>query len=625
MLKRLWIKASLVCLLALVWVSPEAMAEGYRYETTERVVVIGDSHGAFDSYAALLSEIGLVDKKLQWSGGKTSLVSLGDFLDRGADSRKIMDLLMRLQQQARKRGGKVHVLLGNHELMNLTGDLRNVSAQEYLSYQDMEDPAERQAVREYFDLNPEQRRDSDFDQLYPPGFFGHRKAFSPKGKYGKWLRTLPFVIVINDKAYTHGGLPRLVAEKGLEGTNQAMADAIARYDELWAVVSKDIGLVMPATFRQRPRLSMASSLPEAEQFRQLYWKPLFSPQGPLWAREDSMCLPVTVEDTLDASLAALGARQLVVGHTVTFNKRISSRLDGKVIMIDTGMLNSVYEGGIASALVVDKGKTSAFYLGQGGGHEILPLPRQVGDRPASMSDDELEVFLSEAEIVQVEDLGRGITKPKRVVLERDGIQVWAIFKDVRYKEQRMGNAIVEFADHWRNEVAAYKLDRLMGLEAVPVTVEREVDGKRGSLQFWVHGLVNWRTVSEAGKAPGNWCEMHPQYQTLKVFDALVHNLDRTQENLAFQKSDWKLILIDHSRTFAARAKILDKIESEYLVVSPAMANRLKALTEESVMAATESYLNLSQVRTLLGRRDILLRDYLAADREPVEPDDSAEH
>jgi hypothetical protein len=625
LLKRLWKKASLLCLLALVWVSPTALAQTYRYETSERLVVIGDSHGAFDSYSALLAEVGLVDGKLKWSGGKANLVSLGDFLDRGADSRKIMDLLMRLQKEAAKSGGKVHVLLGNHELMNLTGDLRNVSPQEFLSYQDMEDPKERLAVREYFDQNPEERRDSDFDQLYPPGFFGHRKAFSSEGKYGKWLRTLPFLIVINDKAFTHGGLPRLVAEQGLEGTNRSMAEAISQYDELWAVVSKDIGLVLPATFRQRPRLSEASTLPEAEKFRKLYWKPLFSPEGPLWAREDSMCLPVTVEGTLDASLAALGASQLVVGHTVTFNKHISSRLNGKVIMIDTGMLNSVYTGGIASALVVEKGVNSAFYLGQGGGHKILPLPRQVGSRPASMSDDELEVFLSEAEIVLAEYLGKGITKPKKVILERDGIQLQAIFKDVRFKEQRMGNTIVEFADHWRNEVAAYKLDRLMGLEAVPVTVEREVEGKRGSLQFWVHGLMNWRTVSEAGKAPGNWCEMLPQYQVLKVFDALVHNLDRTQENLAFEKSDWKLILIDHSRAFAARPRILDKIESEYLVVTPAMAKRLEALTEESVLAATRPYLNLSQVRTLMARRDILLRDYLAEVPGSTEPETSGDH
>lgn len=606
---RFWTKAGLVFALALIWISPAVQAAPYRYQTTEKVVVVGDSHGAFDSYSALLAEAGLIDEQLKWSGGKANLVSLGDFLDRGADSRKIMDLLMRLQNEAGKSGGKVHVLLGNHELMNLTGDLRNVSEQEFFSYQDLEDPEERMAVREYFDLHPEEHRDSSFEQLYPPGFFGHRKAFSPDGKYGRWLRSLPFLIVINDQAFTHGGLPRLVAEQGLEGTNRSMAESIAQYDKLWAVVRKDIGLVLPATFRQRPRLSAASTLPEAEKFRQLYWKPLFSPEGPLWAREDSMCLPVTVEDTLDASLAVLGARQLVVGHTVSFNKRISSRMDGKVIMIDTGMLNSVYTGGIASALVVEKGKSSALYLGQGGGHEILPLPRQVGTRPASMSDDELEVFLREAEIVLVEDLGRGITKPKRVVLERDGIQVWAIFKDVRYKEQRMGITIVEFADHWHNEVAAYKLDRLMGLEAVPVTVEREVGGRRGSLQFWVHGLVNWRTVSEAGKVPGNWCEMRPQYQVLKVFDALVHNLDRTQENLAFEKSDWKLILIDHSRTFAARPKILDKIESEFLVVTPAMAKSLEALTEESVLAATRPYLNLSQVRALLTRRDILLRDY----------------
>jgi len=623
-LRSVWSRAWVCCCLGLLAVSTIARAETYRYAGVERLVAVGDAHGAYDRFSRLLLETGIVDENLQWTGGKTHFVDLGDFLDRGPGSRKIMDLLMRLQTQAEKSGGRVHVLLGNHELMNLTGDLRYVSDEEYLSYTDLEDAEERRSAREYFDSLPEDARSRPFDEAYPPGFFGHRQAFSSAGKYGKWLRSLPFVIVINATVFTHGGLPRLVAELGLEGTNQTLAGNLASYELTWAQIRQDIGLVLPATFRQRPRLARSSSLPIVDTFKDLYWKPLFSPEGPLWAREDSMCLPVTVEQELDAALAKLGADTLVVGHTVTPDNRISTRLGGRVIMLDTGMLASSYTGGIASALVMEKGRKTASYLGQGSGHEILPVPRRVGFRPGQMSDDELEDFLVNAEIVNMETLGHGITRPKRVTLEREGVRLRAIFKDVSHNEKRMGNTVVEFADHWYNEVAAYRLDRLLDLQVVPVTVEREIEGKRGSLQFWVEGLINWRTVTEQGLEPGDWCSMEPQYQLLKVFDALIYNLDRTQENLTFLKSDWILVLIDHSRTFTGKPRILQKNQSDYLLVTPAMARRLRGLDHTQLEAVMPPYLSQGQMRALLTRRDILLRDYLEEQSTLEAPGDNAQ-
>ena len=598
------------CCLGLLAVSNVAWAETYRFQGVERLVAVADSHGAYEQFSSLLRETGVVDEKLHWSGGKTHFVNLGDFTDRGPGSRKIMDLLMRLQTQAGQSGGRVHVLLGNHELMNLTGDLRYVSDEEYLSYADLEDTDERRIAREHFEALPEDARSRSFDEAYPPGFFGHRQAFSPTGKYGRWLRSLPFMIVVNSTVFTHGGLPRLVAYLGLEGTNRSLANDLANYELMWAQIEQDLGLVLPTTFRQRPRLARSSSLPIVDKFKQQYWKPLFSPEGPLWAREDSMCLPLAVEKDLDKALARLDADTLVVGHTVTFNKQISSRLGGKVIMLDTGMLASSYPGGVASALVVEKGVLSATYLGQGSGHEILPELRRVGPRPGQMSDDQLEEFLTNAEVVKIETLGSGVTRPKRVTLERDGVRVRGVFKGVSHNEQRMGNTVVEYADHWHNEIAAYRLDRLLDLQVVPVTVEREIDGRRGSLQFWVDGLINWRIVTEQGLEPGDWCAMEPQYQLLKVFDALIHNLDRTQENLTFEKSEWILVLIDHSRAFAAKPRISQKNQSDYLRVTPTMARRLQGLGREQLMTALHPYLSLSQIRGLLTRRDILVRDYM---------------
>ena len=102
----------------------------------DRVVVFADVHGAYNELIALLRETGMLDARDHWAAGHTHLVSLGDLLDRGADSRKVMDLLMRLQGEAQAAGGQLHVVLGNHEAMNMLGDLRYVEASEYASYGD---------------------------------------------------------------------------------------------------------------------------------------------------------------------------------------------------------------------------------------------------------------------------------------------------------------------------------------------------------------------------------------------------------------------------------------------------------------------------------------------------------
>ena len=100
-----------------------ADSEPWRWSDIERIVVIPDIHGAYPAFVRLLKATDIVDDSLSWTGGNSHLVSLGDLLDRGAESRKVMDLLMRLQTEAPTAGGYVHVVAGNHELMNLMGEL----------------------------------------------------------------------------------------------------------------------------------------------------------------------------------------------------------------------------------------------------------------------------------------------------------------------------------------------------------------------------------------------------------------------------------------------------------------------------------------------------------------------
>ena len=136
--------------LAAVAVGPRvarAQAQVVEWEGVERVIAFADVHGADAELRTLLRESGVVDAQDRWAAGGAHVVSLGDLLDRGAGSRQVLDLLMRLQEEARTAGGRLHVLLGNHEAMNLLGDLRYVDAREYAAYTDLESPAEREEAR----------------------------------------------------------------------------------------------------------------------------------------------------------------------------------------------------------------------------------------------------------------------------------------------------------------------------------------------------------------------------------------------------------------------------------------------------------------------------------------------
>src|SRR5258706_15054266 len=114
-----------------VAVSTAATTPPCEIEGVERIVAVGDVHGAYERFVEVLQTAGILDGHLHWGGGRAHLVQLGDVVDRGPDSRKTLDLIERLQGEARRSGGAVHALLGNHEVMRMLGDLRYVTPGEY--------------------------------------------------------------------------------------------------------------------------------------------------------------------------------------------------------------------------------------------------------------------------------------------------------------------------------------------------------------------------------------------------------------------------------------------------------------------------------------------------------------
>lgn len=276
----------------------------YRFDA-ERIVAVGDVHGAYRPLVKVLQANGLIDAATHWSGGTTHLVSLGDLLDRGPRSRDVMDLLRKLQGQAAEAGGRVHVVLGNHEVLNLLGDLRDVSDAEFAAFApDLARTSEAAAA-------------TDPAVARPPGYEELRSALSPTGDYGAWLLSLPAMVQINDTVFVHGGLSPALGALSLASIN---AEAKAQLEQAFA----------------------NQGLPPAE--RQVTPMTLLGDSGPFWYRGTAACHPLLEDRVLTQQLARLGATRVVVGHTPTATRKPRVRLDGRVFAIDTGMLLEVYRG-----------------------------------------------------------------------------------------------------------------------------------------------------------------------------------------------------------------------------------------------------------------------------------------
>jgi hypothetical protein len=336
--------APLVALGTLALAAPApAAAARCEIEGVERIVAVGDVHGAYDRLVEILRAAEVVDASLRWSGGKTHLVQLGDVVDRGGDSRQALDLLRRLEKEARRSGGAVHALLGNHEVMRMRGDMRYVAPGEYAAFVT---PRSHVAREERLRAAPPEARDR-LRQETPLGRAEMDLAFGPRGDYGRWLRGLPAVVKINGFVFLHGGISPALARTGCGDINSAVRRELAG----------DPG----GTASERENLTTRED-------------------GPLWYRGLAQA-PPGFETTLDAILAGQAARAIVVAHTVAKEGRIVPRFGGKVLPIDTGMQPGYVSGGRASALEIRGGTLTVIYTDRRDALEGPPEPARPPSRP----------------------------------------------------------------------------------------------------------------------------------------------------------------------------------------------------------------------------------------------------
>jgi hypothetical protein len=609
---------------SLIW-SCHALAAQAEWQGVPRIVAVGDIHGAYDEVTGILRQAGVIDDRQRWIGGRTHLVSLGDIVDRGARSRDVLELMMRLEEEAAQAGGKVHVILANHEAMRVSGELQDAADGEFAAFVEEEDPADREAAYrrylDYFGRVDDAGSRAEFAATYPPGYFGLTAAFAPDGRYGAWVLERPIAVVINGTAFVHGGLTDAMASTTAEAMNEQLSSDLATYARAWrrlveaGVLNEQTApteRVATAEARLAARGGDDELAAALEDLKRVDDSPVFVADGPLWNRSTVWCNPNAEVVRVDAALAALEAERVVLGHTPTPDGRAWSRMDGRVVMLDTGMLHEVYRGR-AAALLQTADSLQVLYPDAAGPGPLEPEPRRVGTRPARLTDAEIEDLLANAEIVAIKDVGQGVTRPRKVTVRRGDVEISGLFKtestpiDASRRSQQ--NKLINVSDRWQHEVAAYRLDKLLGLNLVPVTVERTIDGQTGSLQFWIDGLVSELDREQKKLAASGWCSLSEQWPLMFVFDALIYNEDRTKQNMTYGEDNWMMYLIDASRAFRTNRGRPADIRKVELKLSPLLASRLEALDAEAVSARMRGLLERSQIQALMKRRDEILEDW----------------
>lgn len=243
-----------------------------------RIVAVGDLHGDAENAVLLLDALGVVDRKTRkWKGGDTLLIQTGDIVDRGPDGLLLYDLFMQWAAEAYTTGGKVLVLLGNHDAMNLCGDFRYAHHKETAQF----------------------------------GGLSHRRAaFSEEGKYGSLLLTLASAVRINGIVFSHAGVTPPFAALGLLRLHELLSEELR--DGCALHYKKHQGAAPEGLF-------------------------VSGENGPLWTRHYTLTPAYVACPALESALGMLEAEVMVVGHTVQESFNVETRCEGKLVAIDTGI------------------------------------------------------------------------------------------------------------------------------------------------------------------------------------------------------------------------------------------------------------------------------------------------
>ena len=229
------------------------------------------------------------------------------------------------------------------------------------------------------------------------------------------------------------------------------------------------------------------------------------------------------------------------------------------------------------------------------GQSAIPTP-QAGKCSIVWTgvESQIEQVLAETKVAKMDDVPIGVTKPQRATLEGSPMRfAWKPLRPGYFKG---------FMESYKAEIAAYKLDRMLGMNMVPPVVERRIEGKDGAAIFWVDNVTGW-SVAKPPQGPEPMWSL--QLTRMKMFDLLIANIDRNQGNLIYD-ADWHLILIDHSRAFITKKDL--KGIAPLGRVDRKLWEKMQALTMEDLNAGLDKWVGDKEKAALLTRRDLMAKN-----------------
>jgi hypothetical protein len=355
-----------------------------------RVIAIGEVQCAANTVTSLLRGLGLIDEQSHWSGGDAILVQTGDLMDGGENLRSTLDLFMRLQDEAAAAGGRVVVLMGNHEVMNIVGELGSVNYMTYAQFADANSESrQRQTFDEYVGWRQRRAKEMDGPEFiadanletewiaaHPLGWVEYVESMRPDGVYGAWLRTLPVAAEINGVLYVHGGISPEMKGTDIEDMNRQAMEEIAYFDNVREAMAAE-GLCLPTSSvremvdvvkeevkyvnalkpskrtTRNPRAVRAGQLDDLTGLGS--WLVL-DESGPVWFRGISNWVEEEHRGEMAAILDSIGVERMVTGQSNGKEHQICARFDNRVLLTSVNLSDEPWAGGgKPAALEIDDG------------------------------------------------------------------------------------------------------------------------------------------------------------------------------------------------------------------------------------------------------------------------------
>jgi hypothetical protein len=333
--------------------------------TDKPIIVLGEVQGAANTVAAFLEQLELIDSENNWTGGDTILIQMGDLIDDGEHVRAALDLFISLQEQAAAAGGQVIVLMGNHEALNILGELREVNPMAYQSFAGPNSEQRRrqaweewsvwrkvraEAVGETFEANAE--AEQAWYASHPPGWVEYVESMRPEGVYGAWLRSLPVAVEVNDVLFVHGGLNQEIEDKNVASMNHRAAEEIKSFDdyreqmvgkglclptsaagEMVNVINQEAAYINGLDDSERttsnPRVATLLEVYDLGQWKS--WS-VINGKGPLCFRGAARWPEEDHAQEMAAILDAFHINRIVTGQSDGRNRMIQARFDNRVLL-----------------------------------------------------------------------------------------------------------------------------------------------------------------------------------------------------------------------------------------------------------------------------------------------------